>query len=180
MSFNQFFREVDTYSTCVDVLEVRYAVQPLSLNCIHIGNATLYSSHRESRNPCKSTPDTTSSPAFSPESRSVLYCISSPTLQGSRTNDTCFEEFRSLHSHSYFVSRPPPSPPSSWRAVAILARSLSSLGTLESAIHKLAPTNFAYASVEKDLGRSIGMPTARSIINCGSTPIARLTPNSTV
>ena len=47
-------------------------------------------------------------------------------------------------------------------------------------VYKVAPTSFAQASVLKDLGRSIGAPTARSIINCGRTPMARETPKRTV
>jgi len=46
--------------------------------------------------------------------------------------------------------------------------------------YRVAPTNFAYASVLKDLGRSIGAPSARSMMSCGNTPSALDTPNSTV
>ena len=46
--------------------------------------------------------------------------------------------------------------------------------------YKVAPTSFAYASVLNDLGRSIGAPTARSMISWGRTPMARETPKRTV
>lgn len=51
---------------------------------------------------------------------------------------------------------------------------------LENPIYSVAPTSFAQASVLKDLGRSIGAPTARSMINWGRTPMALETPKSTV
>lgn len=37
-----------------------------------------------------------------------------------------------------------------------------------------------YSSVRCDVGCSIRMPNARSMINCGNTPNARATPNNTV
>lgn len=46
--------------------------------------------------------------------------------------------------------------------------------------YSLAPTNLAQASVLNDFGRSMGAPTARSMMSWGSTPIARDTPNRTV
>lgn len=51
---------------------------------------------------------------------------------------------------------------------------------VEKSNYNVAPTSFAQASVLKDLGRSIGAPTARSMINWGRTPMALETPKSTV
>ena len=47
-------------------------------------------------------------------------------------------------------------------------------------LYNVTPTSFAHASVLKDLGRSIGAPTALSMIICGKTPMALDTPNMTV
>lgn len=52
--------------------------------------------------------------------------------------------------------------------------------TWSSYFYKVAPTSLAHASVLKDFGRSIGAPTARSMINWGRTPMARETPKRTV
>lgn len=78
---------------------------------------------------------------------------------------------------------PPPSPPRSFSA-----RATESFFTLGAGlgppslcgIQSLAPTSLAQASVEKDLGRSMGAPTARSMMSWGSTPRARETPKRTV
>jgi hypothetical protein len=85
-------------------------------------------------------------------------------------------------------SLPPPSPPSRSNARCInltsaVRFSLLSFGGIvvsSERTQSLAPTNLAHASVLKDLGLSIGAPTARSMMSCGSTPSARLTPKSTV
>lgn len=88
---------------------------------------------------------------------------------------------------STFSSSPPPFPPSRPKARWMLLTSgpvnLSSSPNLSLSperIQSLAPTNFAHASVLNDLGLSMGAPTARSMISCGNTPSARLTPNRTV
>jgi hypothetical protein len=41
-------------------------------------------------------------------------------------------------------------------------------------------TSLRMASIESDLGRSIGRPSARSQTSCDNAPIARLVPNVTV
>jgi hypothetical protein len=47
-------------------------------------------------------------------------------------------------------------------------------------LYNVAPTSLAYASVLKDLGRSIGAPRARSMMSWGKTPNALETPKRTV
>ena len=132
-------------------------------------------SHRLCRKACCPSPCPSS--VFHPSPVPVSVAL---RYNESRTNNTPSESPTKSPAYTPFISLPPPSPPSNFSALTILALSSPDLLTLPSAIHKLAPTNFAYASVEKDLGRSIGIPTARSIINCGRTPIARETPNNTV